>query len=349
MTALGLDIGGANIKAATRTHALSVPFAVWKRPDELASRLAAVVAAFPGIDQIAVVMTAELADCYRTRSEGVSRIVDDVMAAVPRGMRTRFWSTDGCWLSAVEAPRSWRRVAAANWHALAACSARWVEGDVGLLLDVGSTTADIIPLRRAPGALQVRPVPAGTTDTERLISGELVYSGMRRTPLCAVARGTIYRGQFVPLAAELFATTLDLHLVRGDVAESTSVDTADGRPQTVACARDRLARQICVDPDDWTPDDARVLADDLAGKQLEQLAAACRRVVARAWGARDPAGKADSLTVVIAGSGGRLAERVAASVPELAAARSVRLAELWDEERSAAACACAAAHLAEET
>ena len=51
---------------------------------------------------------------------------------------------------------------------------------MALLLDLGSTTCDIIPIAYA------HPQPFGRTDTARLKSGELVYCGVRRTPLCAV-------------------------------------------------------------------------------------------------------------------------------------------------------------------
>ena len=39
---IGLDIGGANIKTAHENgHARTVPFEVWKRPDELGEAIAA--------------------------------------------------------------------------------------------------------------------------------------------------------------------------------------------------------------------------------------------------------------------------------------------------------------------
>src|SRR5256885_9284124 len=49
-----------------------------------------------------------------------------------------------------------------------------------LLLDTGSTTTDIIPM------INGVPVPVGRTDPHRLGTGELVYTGVRRTPVCAV-------------------------------------------------------------------------------------------------------------------------------------------------------------------
>src|SRR4051794_1172212 len=63
-TILGLDIGGANLKAATADkRAVSVPFPLWKQPDKLPAALAELVAKFPEAEELAVTMTGELCDC----------------------------------------------------------------------------------------------------------------------------------------------------------------------------------------------------------------------------------------------------------------------------------------------
>src|SRR5262249_41491473 len=130
-------------------------------------------------------------------------------------------------------------VAAANWHALATFCGRHVPRGPALLVDAGSTTTDIVPLHDG------RPAPRGWTDPDRLRCRELVYSGVRRTPLCALMGG---EG-----AAELFATTLDVYLVLGLIAED-AVDcrTADGRPATRVAAHGRLARMLCADTETLT-------------------------------------------------------------------------------------------------
>ncbi|HVK16749.1 MAG TPA: hypothetical protein VM533_07350, partial [Fimbriiglobus sp.] len=62
---LGLDIGGANLKAATADkRAVSVPFPLWKQPDKLLTALAELVGQFPDVEEFAVTMTGELCDCY---------------------------------------------------------------------------------------------------------------------------------------------------------------------------------------------------------------------------------------------------------------------------------------------
>jgi probable H4MPT-linked C1 transfer pathway protein len=233
---LGLDIGGANLKAAhTGGAARTVPFAVWKAPDRLAEQLAALVAAMPPADVLAVTMTAELCDCYESKRAGVNAILDAVAAARPAA-RVRVWQNDGGFVDLAEGRRSWLKTAAANWLALATLAARLCPAGPALVVDLGSTTTDLVPARDGV------PVPEGRTDPERLQTGELIYMGVTRTPLCALL------GTWRRTAAEFFATTRDVYLVLGDLPEAPDDrDTADGRPATRPFAQARLARMVCAD------------------------------------------------------------------------------------------------------
>ena len=77
MSWLGLDIGGANLKAADgRGWARSVPFALWRDPQGLAEALATLVESAPTAERLAVTMTGELCDCFRSKAEGVRHILD---------------------------------------------------------------------------------------------------------------------------------------------------------------------------------------------------------------------------------------------------------------------------------
>jgi len=82
---LGLDIGGANLKAAhsewRRAH---VAFALWKHPERLAEELGRLGAAMPAHDRLAVTMTGELCDCFATRREGVRAILQSVQEIAAR-------------------------------------------------------------------------------------------------------------------------------------------------------------------------------------------------------------------------------------------------------------------------
>jgi probable H4MPT-linked C1 transfer pathway protein len=175
-------------------------------------------------------MTGELCDCFETKREGVNAILDAV-EGVAKGRAVRVWSTDGDFVGIDEARKNHLKVAAANWHALATFAGRYVADDDAVLIDIGSTTTDVIPLKSGI------PVTNGKTDWERLANYELIYLGVRRTPVCALMR--------VRTCAELFATTQDVFVVLGFLAEDAgNRDTADGRPLTRQYSLARIARML---------------------------------------------------------------------------------------------------------
>lgn len=257
-TILGLDIGGANLKAATpNKRAISVPFPLWKQPDKLPSALAELVAKFPDAEELAVTMTGELCDCFETKRDGVHAIIKAVRFA-SSGRRIRVWSTDGAFVDSEEAKANHMKVAAANWHALATFVGHYVPEGRAILVDVGSTTTDIIPI------LDGEPVPQGKTDHDRMASKELLYTGARRTPVCALLGFDV--------TAELFATSLDVYLILGMIPENPNdLGTADGRPATKIHARARLSRMVGGDIDNVSEARVQQLAQDCYDQQRYRL------------------------------------------------------------------------------
>ncbi len=186
MIALGIDIGGANLKAATSTGiAKTEVFEIWRAPNQLAARLRTLIDHFPPADLLAITMTAELADCFITKAEGVAAIVAAVQDAAG-STPVAIWQTNGQFTTPANAVQPPLSVAAANWHALATWAGRLAPQGKALLVDIGSTTTDIIPLQDGHPSKK-----RGQTDLGRLLNHELVYSGLRRTPLCAVASSVL--------------------------------------------------------------------------------------------------------------------------------------------------------------
>jgi probable H4MPT-linked C1 transfer pathway protein len=324
---LALDVGGANLKGAHSAGVVrSVAFEVWRRPDDLAGALRELAGSLPSFDRIVLTMTAELCDCYATKAEGVRAVLEAVERGVP-GRPVAVWGIDGRFHEPDEIRNRPGLAAASNWLALAVAAARMVSDGRGMLIDVGSTTTDLIPLDRGKVAAR------GRTDTERLKAGELVYVGVRRTPVCALATELLLRGVPTGLSAELFATTHDLFLTLGDIEpDASDSSTADGRPATAEHARDRLARMVCADREAFDVADALALARSAERILMERLARSAERAFDATIGA--PA------FVVVAGSGEFLAARLARRLlgPD---GRILSLSELWGTEASRAACAYA--------
>jgi (4-(4-[2-(gamma-L-glutamylamino)ethyl]phenoxymethyl)furan-2-yl)methanamine synthase len=258
---IGLDVGGANTKAVWRNggerRAVSRPFEVWRDREALAAVLEEVVAgvAPEPAEAVALTTTAELSDAFRTKREGVRFVLDAAEAALGG------------------APE----VAAANWLASAlAVAALYPDA---LMIDVGSTTTDVIPI--AAG----RVVAAGRTDLDRLLAGELVYTGVLRTNLTTVAPRVPVPGGSCPVASEQFAISADVQLILGHLGPSAyTCATPDGRPATVEFARERVARLVCADAEQLAVQEIDAIAEFVHAEQLRQIEAAVRRVGGRLGG-----------------------------------------------------------------
>jgi (4-(4-[2-(gamma-L-glutamylamino)ethyl]phenoxymethyl)furan-2-yl)methanamine synthase len=325
MSSLALDIGGANLKAADGLGwARSVPFALAHEPQRLRDELAALLKSAPSSSRLAVTMTGELCDAFCTKAEGVRHILGAV-EAVAAGRDVAVYLVDGRAVSVDVAWEEPRLAAASNWHALARFACRFFAEQSGLLIDVGSTTTDLVPI--AEGQVAAR----AATDTERLLAGELVYSGVYHTPLSALVRKVPWRGRLCPVAGDCFATTADAYLLLGDLPEQFSfAATADGRPLTRTHAQTRLARMICADGSTFAESDARVVAESVRDAQGARLRDA---VVQVASGLERPIDR-----FVVSGAGEFLAQRmIGESWPE---SRVVSLAE----ELGAEVSDCAPAH-----
>jgi probable H4MPT-linked C1 transfer pathway protein len=180
-------------------------------------------------------------------------------------------TTAGELVSPAEARARPLDVAAANWVASGlAVGARYADA---LMLDVGSTTADVIPI------LAGQVAATGRTDLDRLLAGELVYTGALRTNLAAIAPRVPVRGRLCPVASEWFAISADVHVILGHLApEAYTCPTPDGRPASIEFARDRVARLVCADAEQLEPREIDAIAAHLHAEQVRQVEEAAQLV-----------------------------------------------------------------------
>jgi probable H4MPT-linked C1 transfer pathway protein len=319
MNWLALDVGGANLKVADGMgYSQSYPFPLWREFARLAQQIRTALSESPPCDHVAVTMTGELCDCFESKAAGVRYILEAVKNGADN-RHSRVYLTDGRMVTPHVALTMPQLAAASNWHALARFAGRFVPQGAAILLDIGSTTCDVIPLREG------QPVASGRTDTERLLAGELVYTGIERSPVCAVAHEVIYRGRKCPLAQELFATMQDAYVLLDRMPENlTTTSTADGRPQTKANARLRLARAIAADGEEFHHRDAIAAAQYLAEAQQNQLAAGIEKVRSRLL---EELSAGEVTTILLSGHGEFLArgalEALAIKVPLVSLAKQI--------------------------
>jgi probable H4MPT-linked C1 transfer pathway protein len=304
---VGWDIGGAHVKVAAAdaggrvVAALQVPCALWRGLDQLECALEQALAGLPAAAHArhAATMTGELADLFADREEGVRRIVETLRKRFGASHLRVFAGARG-FLDPEQALIAPASVASANWLA----TAQLIASQIGeaLLVDIGSTTTDLVAVHNG------RAEAAGRSDFERLVSGELVYSGIVRTPLMSITDAIEFEGLRIPLMAEHFATTADVYRLTGELDERcdqhASADGAEKSPQ--ASAR-RLARMIGRDARERPLQSWQTLAASFRATQLERMRRAAQQVLLRA--AVAPIG-----VVVSAGSGAFLVSELARSL-----------------------------------
>ena len=311
MLSVGLDIGGANTKAIllengmVKDHWLEyIP--LWKEKERLGHFLKG-LASSVSPDVVGATLTGELCDIFGSKSEGVTELVDTICGAF--GDDTCFFmSLSGELLTRDRSIASPLELAAANWVASALMVGRKYPNCI--LMDVGSTTTDIIPLKGG------KPV-AEKTDFERLKSNELVYTGVLRTPLpCICSEMPLGRKGKIGVAAENFSIAADVYMALEMIgAKDYTCETADGRGKDKRSCMQRIARTFCSDFEELGKNLVMKAAKTFHHQQVKLVSKALKRVA-------DLHKLPRTTKVIVAGLGRKiLAEK---------AARAVRFNEIID-------------------
>jgi len=309
---LGLDIGGANTKAAfLKTQDGTVKelrtsmeyFPIWKKGKEqlpkVLEKLKKRLVNSTALDGVGLTMTAELSDAYWTKKEGVHHVLDcanQVFDDVPLFIL----DVEAKLLPVKDARREPLKVASANWAATGWMISQLIKNCIAV--DVGSTTTSIIPVINGKIATE------GKTDLEKLQNGELVYSGSLRTNVATIVNGIPVRGRIARISSELFAQSGDVHLILDNIGEEDyTAETCDGRGKTRREAMARLARVVCADIDMLNEQKIADMAKFVYDRQVEQIAGGLKQVYERI----EPSLQ-EKIVVVVTGIGRKFLARKAA-------------------------------------
>jgi probable H4MPT-linked C1 transfer pathway protein len=280
---LGYDVGGANTKAALvfvkkgkllNAEVVVEYFPIWKKPEKLAEVLLKLKQQLgvSSLDGVGLTMTAELSDAYQTKREGVNHILSCVSKTFP-DMPVFVLNTAVELVTLDSAKQDPLAVAAANWAATGWLVAKKIKNCV--VVDVGSTSTSIIPIVKS------NVVTLGKTDLDKLICGELVYTGSLRTNVAAIVNSIPIRNVVAGVASELFALSGDVNLVLGNITkEDYSCETTDGRGKTIPEALARLARVVCADTEMLNRQEIIKMAKYIYDKQIQQVAEGLSKVYA---------------------------------------------------------------------
>lgn len=239
---VGWDIGGAHVKAAlvkpngTVLNVFQAPCPLWKGIEFLKKAIVQICAEITEKNcHHVVTMTGELVDLFESRDHGVAQIIQAMQDTLLESKLYIYAGLDGFLTVDEVEQQHYLAIASANWLASASLVANQLQS--GLFVDIGSTTTDILVL--AEHKVQA----IGLTDYERLVSDELVYTGIIRTAVMAIAQTACFKGQHMGLMAEYFATMADVYRLTGELNEvHDQTDTADGAGKTVVASAKRLSR-----------------------------------------------------------------------------------------------------------
>lgn len=278
---IGWDIGGAHIKAALMnnqgeiTAIVQKPCPLWQGIERLKFAVNIIMRELsPAAFRHAVTMTGELVDLFENRDDGVKKIIDTLNELLPSAEILIYAGKLGFVDSGRVKIEHYEAIASANWLASAGYAAQQVGN--GLFIDIGSTTSDILLLDKGHVFAE------GYTDYQRLISQELVYTGIVRTAVMAVAQSVQDDGRDVGLMAEYFATMADVYRVTGELNERhDQTETADGAEKTVLASARRLSRMIGRDFNANEMPRWRKLAENLRDQQLNKIRRGCEKQLAR--------------------------------------------------------------------
>jgi (4-(4-[2-(gamma-L-glutamylamino)ethyl]phenoxymethyl)furan-2-yl)methanamine synthase len=275
---IGWDMGGVHLKAARAENghivdavAIASPLRTGLEPLEKAFAEAKV--RMGGARRHVVTMTGELADTFSSHAEGVERL-SQLAARELVGTPISLYAGPAGFISPEDVRGHIADIASANWHASASLVAR--RHEAALFVDMGSTTTDLVPVIN--GSVAAR----GYTDAERLAAGELVYTGLLRSFLMAVADRAPFAGAWTPLINENFANMADVHRIFGTLAEGVDLlATADGRDKTADSARARLARIVGRDASEADEPAWTALARWFAEAQIRSVTDAAMLALSR--------------------------------------------------------------------
>ncbi|RZU02711.1 hydantoinase/oxoprolinase family protein [Rivibacter subsaxonicus] len=282
----GWDVGGAQLKLARIERgpagapllrdAMQWPCALWQGLDRLGQAIEAARQRWPDLAQAehALTMSGEMVDLFPDRATGVQLIVGLLRDALDGAPLHCYAGAQG-WLTPQAVAGAWTDVASANWLACAELAAG-VVGD-GLLVDIGSTTTDLVALRGG------RAAPLGRSDAQRLQSGELLYLGVARTPLMALAPRVPFQGVLHNVMNEYFATSADVYRLTGELdPRHDPHPAADNGAKDEVGTRRRLARMIGRDAHEGSAADWLALARHWRSCQLDATLEELLRVAAAA-------------------------------------------------------------------
>ncbi len=278
--AIGWDIGGAHVKVAViYDHKIIAiyqkPCLLWQGLDKLEFAVQTLLKKLPQTNQChGLTMTGELVDLFSDRHDGVQQIIQTMKTLLTHHEVKVFCGQYGLLPIAEVEEIHHDSIASANWLASATFCAKHFQDS--LFVDIGSTTTDILLCKSGEVHAQ------GYSDYARLISQELIYTGVVRTAIMAVAQTVLDNKQNVGVMAEQFATMADVYRITGELSEHhDQTPTADGATKDIEASARRLSRMVGDDFNVTELERWYAVAQNIRLQQLQRIQQGCELQLSR--------------------------------------------------------------------
>ena len=152
MQIIGWDIGGAHIKVSKinfgkqKTTTMQLYCPIWMNINNLNNSILKIKKKLGSCDYHAITMTAELSDIFENRNKGTKKVINTLCKILPE-KKTFFYSNKKHFFKKKEAMEKTNNINSMNWHATANFISNFYPNCI--LVDVGSSTTDIIPIKKS--------------------------------------------------------------------------------------------------------------------------------------------------------------------------------------------------------
>ncbi len=240
---LGIDIGGAHIKLVgldEKKNVIIVKYRkcyIWKDPQKLLGEIKFINSLSKNKEVVCgITMTAELCDIFSTRKSGAKTLRNKCRKIK---FKKLFYENSKKVFESIDKSNPVNFMSM-NWHAAGRFIAKFLEN--AILIDLGSTTTDFICIKNN------KIMNIGFDDFSRLQNGELLYTGIIRTPIFGIENSVNLNSKEFNIIPEFFSRTSDLYRVQGKIKKIFDIDEeADLSSKSINSSYRRIARSFGLD------------------------------------------------------------------------------------------------------
>ena len=181
-------------------------------------------------------MTAELCDIFPNRFSGAKIILNECKKIK---FKTFLYSKSDKVFEKLES-NNLSNLMSMNWHSIGKYLTNFVKN--ALIIDFGSTTTDFICIKNG------KIMNKAFNDYKRLSNGEILYTGLMRTPLFAIKKNIKHKSKNISIIPEYFSNTSDIYRINKKIKKEFDVDDeTDLSDKSVTGSYKRIARSFGMD------------------------------------------------------------------------------------------------------